>query len=122
MVSAQQHLGNLEAAVLAGSRVLGVFEGPAGAAERVFLAAGFVAEDARHVMVVCDADGVLLWREGSTAVRRRADALGFTDAERLTKMAEVFDAVSTDGQVIILTCSPQRYAGVRCAQHIALTA
>lgn len=50
------------------------------------------------------------------------DALGFTDASRLTKMAEVFDAVASDSQVIILTCSPQRYAGVRCAQHIELTA
>ena len=50
------------------------------------------------------------------------DALGFTDAQRLTKMAEVFDAVASDSQVIILTCSPQRYEGVRCAQHIELTA
>jgi uncharacterized protein YhaN len=50
------------------------------------------------------------------------DALGFTDAGRLTKMAEVFDAVAGDGQVIILTCSPQRYADVRSAQHIALSA
>jgi AAA ATPase domain len=50
------------------------------------------------------------------------DALGFTDAGRLTKMAEVFDAVAGDGQVIILTCSPQRYADVRSAQHIELTA
>lgn len=50
------------------------------------------------------------------------DALGFTDTERLTKMAEVFDAVAGDGQVIILTCSPQRYAGVQTAQHIELIA
>ncbi len=50
------------------------------------------------------------------------DALGFTDADRLTKMADVFDAVASDSQVIILTCSPQRYAGVRCAKHIELTA
>lgn len=48
------------------------------------------------------------------------DALGFTDAERLTRMAEVFDAVAGDGQVIILTCSPQRYAGVQTARHIEL--
>lgn len=48
------------------------------------------------------------------------DALGFTDAERLTRMAEVFDAVAGDGQVIILTCSPQRYAGVQTALHIEL--
>jgi hypothetical protein len=31
-----------------------------------------VAEDARHGVVVADANGVLLWREGSTQVRHRA--------------------------------------------------
>ena len=40
------------------------------------------------------------------------DALGFTDPDRLTKMGAVFDAVGGDGQVIVLTCSPQRYASV----------
>jgi len=50
------------------------------------------------------------------------DALGFTDAERLTKMAEVFDAVASDSQVIVLTCSPQRYSGVGCAHRIELNA
>ncbi len=49
------------------------------------------------------------------------DALGFTDADRLTKMGAVFDAVGGAGQVIVLTCSPQRYAGVGTAHHIALT-
>ncbi|ORA31957.1 AAA family ATPase [Mycobacterium aquaticum] len=48
------------------------------------------------------------------------DALGFTDAERLVKMGAVFDAVGGDGQVIVLTCSPQRYAGVGAAHHIEL--
>jgi hypothetical protein len=32
----------------------------------------------------------------------------------------VFDAVAGDGQVIILTCSPQRYESVRTARHIEL--
>ncbi len=50
------------------------------------------------------------------------DALGFTDAERLTKMGAVFDAVGGDGQVIVLTCSPERYASVGGALHIELTA
>ncbi|KAA0079445.1 hypothetical protein CIW52_28495 [Mycolicibacterium sp. P9-64] len=50
------------------------------------------------------------------------DALGFTDAARLTKMGEVFDAVGGDGQVIVLTCSPERYATVGDALHIELTA
>jgi hypothetical protein len=50
------------------------------------------------------------------------DALGFTDPDRLTKMGAVFDAVGGDGQVIVLTCSPQRYASVAGAHHIELTA
>jgi uncharacterized protein YhaN len=50
------------------------------------------------------------------------DALGFTDAERLAKMGAVFDAVGGDGQVIVLTCSPQRYASIGAAHHIALSA
>jgi hypothetical protein len=50
------------------------------------------------------------------------DALGFTDAVRLTRMGEVFDAVGGDGQVIVLTCSPERYAAVGDARHVELSA
>lgn len=50
------------------------------------------------------------------------DALGFTDAVRLAKMGEVFDAVGGDGQVIVLTCAPDRYASVGDAQHVELSA
>lgn len=50
------------------------------------------------------------------------DALGFTDPERLVKMGAVFDAVGGDGQVIVLTCSPQRYQSVGSAHHIELSA
>ena len=39
------------------------------------------------------------------------DALGFSDPDRLAKMGEVFDTVGTHGQVIVLTCSPDRYRG-----------
>jgi hypothetical protein len=49
------------------------------------------------------------------------DALGFTDADRLAKMGAVFDAVGGDGQVIVLTCSPERYDGVRGAHRIELS-
>ncbi|BBY14757.1 AAA family ATPase [Mycolicibacterium litorale] len=49
------------------------------------------------------------------------DALGFTDPDRLTKMGAVFDVIGGDGQVIVLTCSPQRYAAVADAHHIELT-
>ena len=48
------------------------------------------------------------------------DALGFTDPDRLAKMGEVFDTVGADGQVIVLTCSPDRYDGVKGAYRIDL--
>ena len=48
------------------------------------------------------------------------DALGFTDPDRLAKMGEVFDTVGADGQVIVLTCSPDRYYGVKGAHRIDL--
>ncbi|MCW2512766.1 MAG: hypothetical protein JWR11_1808 [Mycobacterium sp.] len=50
------------------------------------------------------------------------DALGFSDPDRLAKMGEVFDAVGGDGQVIVLTCSPERYAGIIDARHLELSA
>ncbi|MGA7051349.1 MAG: AAA family ATPase [Mycobacterium sp.] len=48
------------------------------------------------------------------------DALGFTDPDRLARMGEVFDAVGTQGQVIVLTCSPDRYDGVKAAHRVDL--
>ncbi|MEU6281922.1 GAF domain-containing protein [Streptomyces sp. NPDC047028] len=36
-----------------------------------------VADVAQHIMVVADADGRVLWREGSAQVLRKADGLGF---------------------------------------------
>lgn len=48
------------------------------------------------------------------------DALGFTDPDRLARMGEVFDTVGERGQVIVLTCSPDRYDGVKGAHRIDL--
>ncbi|MDD7810986.1 AAA family ATPase [Mycobacterium sp. CSUR Q5927] len=50
------------------------------------------------------------------------DALGFTDPDRLEKMGAVFDAVGARGQVIVLTCSPDRYGSVKDAHRIDLSA
>jgi AAA ATPase domain len=50
------------------------------------------------------------------------DALGFTDAQRLAKMGAIFDAVGSDAQVLVLTCSPRRYDSVDGAHHIELIA
>ncbi len=38
-----------------------------------------VADEAAHIMVVVDAEGRVLWRDGSSAVRRQADRLGFVE-------------------------------------------
>ncbi|WP_181784456.1 GAF domain-containing protein, partial [Pseudonocardia pini] len=54
-----------------------------------------VAEDARHVMVITDADGVLLWREGSTRVRHRADSLGFTEGADWSEGSVGTNAIGT---------------------------
>jgi uncharacterized protein YhaN len=50
------------------------------------------------------------------------DALGFTDADRLAKMGEVFDMMGAHGQVIVLTCTPGRYDAVKGARRIELSA
>jgi hypothetical protein len=50
------------------------------------------------------------------------DALGFTDPQRLVKMARVFDTLGERGQVIVLTCTPGRYDGIKDAQRIELCA
>ena len=49
------------------------------------------------------------------------DALGFTDPGRLAKMGEVFDTMGAHGQVMVLTCTPARYDGVRGAHRIDLS-
>jgi AAA ATPase domain len=50
------------------------------------------------------------------------DALGFTDPQRLVRMATVFDTLGERGQVIVLTCTPGRYDGIKDAQRIELCA
>ncbi|WP_456599270.1 GAF domain-containing protein [Blastococcus sp. SYSU DS0616] len=56
---------------------------------------GSVADASAFLMVVTDADGVLLWREGSARVRLRADALGFTDGARWTEQTVGTNAIGT---------------------------
>jgi hypothetical protein len=50
------------------------------------------------------------------------DALGFTDPQRLVRMATVFNTLGERGQVIVLTCTPGRYDGIKDAQRIELCA
>ena len=53
------------------------------------------ADSATYLMVVTDADGVVLWREGSARVRMTADRLGFTEGARWTERAVGTNAIGT---------------------------
>ncbi len=54
-----------------------------------------VADASSFLMVVCDADGVILWREGSATVRMRADTLGFTEGAVWTEQRVGTNAIGT---------------------------
>jgi hypothetical protein len=53
------------------------------------------AEDAGHVMVVVDADGTILWRDGPGQVQRRAEDLGFTRGANWSERAVGTNAIGT---------------------------
>ncbi|MEE4022530.1 AAA family ATPase [Gordonia sp. PKS22-38] len=48
------------------------------------------------------------------------DALGYSDPQRLAAMAGVLGAAGRDAQVIVLTCSPDRYRDVPGAEVVAV--
>jgi len=54
-----------------------------------------VADASSFLMVVTDADGVILWREGSPRVRMRADSLGFMEGARWTEGTVGTNAIGT---------------------------
>ncbi|GAA1251045.1 GAF domain-containing protein [Prauserella halophila] len=56
---------------------------------------GRAAETSPFLVVVTDADGVILWRDGSPRVRAYADALGFTEGARWTEATVGTNAVGT---------------------------
>jgi hypothetical protein len=54
-----------------------------------------LAEQAAHIMVIVDASGQVLWRDGSAAVRRRADGLGFVEGVDWQEEAVGTNAIGT---------------------------
>ncbi|GAA5149418.1 GAF domain-containing protein [Nocardioides marinquilinus] len=54
-----------------------------------------VADASLFLMVVCDADGTILWREGSPKVRSTADRLGFCEGARWTERQVGTNAIGT---------------------------
>ncbi|MEU9981583.1 GAF domain-containing protein [Streptomyces sp. NPDC050856] len=68
----------------------------------------------RHIMVVADADGRVLWREGSPAVLRKADGHGFEPGADWTE-----DTVGTNGVGTALVT--RRPVQVHSAEHFVST-
>ena len=56
---------------------------------------GSVADASHFLVVVTDADGVILWREGPASVRLRADRLGFVEGARWTEQVVGTNAIGT---------------------------
>lgn len=54
-----------------------------------------VADASHLLLVVTDADGVVLWRRGSSAQRRRADVLGFEEGATWTETCVGTNAIGT---------------------------
>lgn len=54
-----------------------------------------VADASLFLMVVCDADGVILWREGAARVRLEADRLGFSEGATWTEERVGTNAIGT---------------------------
>ncbi|VVJ15361.1 Uncharacterised protein [Amycolatopsis camponoti] len=54
-----------------------------------------IADDAEHVMIVTDADGLILWREGETAQLLRGDRVGLTEGTRWSEAAIGTNAMGT---------------------------
>lgn len=56
---------------------------------------GSTSDTANMLLVVTDAEGVILWREGSSTVRRRADTLGFAEGADWTETRVGTNAIGT---------------------------
>ncbi|MFE0025410.1 GAF domain-containing protein [Amycolatopsis sp. NPDC059021] len=54
-----------------------------------------IADDAEHMMIVTDADGLILWREGETGVLLRADRVALTEGTRWSEAAAGTNAMGT---------------------------
>ncbi|TVT35720.1 GAF domain-containing protein [Amycolatopsis rhizosphaerae] len=56
---------------------------------------GAVSDASHTLLVVTDADGVILWRDGASSVRRRADSLGFLEGTEWTEAKVGTNAIGT---------------------------
>jgi hypothetical protein len=54
-----------------------------------------IAEEAMHVMIITDAEGHVLWREGASAVRRRAEDIRLSEGARWNEESTGTNAIGT---------------------------
>ena len=69
--------------------------GLAGVIDELSFLIGSGTDRAHMILVVTDADGVILWREGSSAVRRKADTFGFAEGAIWTEDRVGTNAIGT---------------------------
>jgi GAF domain len=73
-----------------------------------------VADEALHVMIVTDAQGNILWREGSPSVRRAADPVGLSEG---TRWSETSMGTNAMGTTLVVDAPVQ----VHSAEHLVHT-
>jgi hypothetical protein len=73
-----------------------------------------IADDGVHIMVITDADGRLLWREGSSSVLLRAEAMGFAEGALWNEASVGTNGIGTGLAV-------QRPVQIFAAEHFVCT-
>lgn len=73
-----------------------------------------IADEAMHVMLVTDADGTILWREGAATVLRAADQVGLTPGRRWSE-----DAIGTNAMGTTLAVDAP--VQIHSAEHLVRT-
>lgn len=70
-----------------------------------------IADEASHIMVITDAQGLILWREGAAAVRRQADRIALSEGAVWSE-----DAIGTNGMgTALATDQPVQ---IHSAEHL----
>ncbi|MDX6279690.1 MAG: hypothetical protein QOH03_761, partial [Kribbellaceae bacterium] len=70
-----------------------------------------IADEASHIMIVTDAHGLILWREGAADVRRQADRIALTEGAVWSE-----DAIGTNGMgTALATDQPVQ---IHSAEHL----
>ncbi|MEU4396052.1 GAF domain-containing protein [Kribbella sp. NPDC023855] len=70
-----------------------------------------IADEASHIMIVTDAQGLILWREGAADVRRQADRIALTEGAVWSE-----DAIGTNGMGTALAADQP--VQIHSAEHL----